>query len=103
MKPGFSQRVLEIVKRVPKGRVSTYADVARALGAPRAARAVGNALHNNPTSVTVPCHRVVRSDGGLGGYSRGAKKKRELLLKEGVELRGNRIDLERFRSPKLCF
>ncbi|OGY52532.1 MAG: hypothetical protein A3J59_04310 [Candidatus Buchananbacteria bacterium RIFCSPHIGHO2_02_FULL_56_16] len=80
----FEQTVLTLVRRIPAGRVSTYALVARALGRPEAARAVGNALHRNPQLVTTPCHRVVRSDGQIGGYRQGSSRKRALLEQEGV-------------------
>lgn len=80
----FEHLVLAAVRRVPKGRVVTYASLARNIGAPRAARAVGQALNKNPHLVTVPCHRVVRSDGSLGGYRQGSRQKKRLLIREGV-------------------
>ena len=82
----FEQAVLATVRRIPKGRVVTYASLARAIGRPRAARAVGQALNKNPHLVTVPCHRVVRSDGMLGGYRQGARQKKKLLTGEGVSV-----------------
>jgi len=92
----LQDKVLKIVRQIPVGKVATYAQIARALGRPRAARAVGNALHNNPYPIIVPCHRVVRSDGGLGGYAAGTEKKKQLLLKEGVRTKKDKIDLKRF-------
>jgi O-6-methylguanine DNA methyltransferase len=83
----FKRRVWRACARVPRGRVTTYAAIARAIGAPRAARAVGNALNASPGMPKVPCHRVVKSDGLLGGFARGAKAKRALLEKEGVKTR----------------
>ena len=81
----FRELVLKILSAVPAGRVTTYAALARAVGRPGAARAVGNALHQNPLPIVVPCHRVVRSDGKFGGYNRGAEKKMEILKNEGVK------------------
>lgn len=80
--------MLRRVGKIPRGRVTTYSALARALGRPGAARAVGNALNKNPHLGAVPCHRVVRSDGRVGGYARGAKKKAALLRAEGVIMRG---------------
>lgn len=87
----FSDDALALVKKVPKGRVTTYYDIAKALGRPGAVRAVGNALSRNPDLVRVPCHRVVRSDGTLGGYVLGEEKKAELLRSEGVEIRRGKV------------
>ena len=87
----FSSRVLELTKQIPKGRVSTYCDIARALGKPKASRAVGNALNKNPHLVEVPCHRVVRSDGFVGGYAAGTRKKIALLESEGIKIISGRI------------
>lgn len=77
----FKEKVLEIVKKIPKGKTLTYSQVAKKAGSPRAFRAVGNILNKNYDS-SIPCHRVIRSDGSLGGYNRGEEKKRELLKKE---------------------
>jgi O-6-methylguanine DNA methyltransferase len=73
-----------VLKTIPAGRVATYADIAAAIGNPRAARAVGNVLNRNPNAPQVPCHRVVRGDGSIGGYAFGPNKKIALLQKEGV-------------------
>jgi len=81
---GFSQRVLRATAAIPFGEVSTYAGVAARAGSPRAVRAAGNALGSNPLPVVVPCHRVLRSGGGLGGYTGGLDKKEYLLRLEGV-------------------
>jgi len=80
----FQKKVLLEVLRIPKGEVRTYAWIARAVRSPRAFRAVGGALSKNPHAPHVPCHRVVSSDGSIGGYSYGTKKKKELLIAEGA-------------------
>ncbi len=80
---GFQQAVLRAACRIPTGEVRTYRWIASQIGRPRAVRAVGNALSRNPFAPRVPCHRVVRSDGSLGGYAGGQRRKRALLLKEG--------------------
>ncbi|MBI3947979.1 MAG: methylated-DNA--[protein]-cysteine S-methyltransferase [Armatimonadetes bacterium] len=82
---GFQRRVLESCARVPAGQVITYAELARRVGQPGAARAVGGALARNPVPILVPCHRVARADGGLGGFIAGLDWKRRLLRLEGVE------------------
>lgn len=93
---GFAEAVYAALRAVPRGRVTTYAALAAAVGAPRAMRAVGNALHVNPYAPAVPCHRVVRSDGALGGFADGSQAKKKLLVGEGVCVKNNRIDLGRF-------
>jgi len=85
--PAFQREVLFADHAIPRGRVSTYGLVAGRLGHPRAARAVGTALATNPFPIAIPCHRVIRSDGTLGGFGGGLKMKRELLAREGVEFR----------------
>ncbi|MEK7506995.1 MAG: MGMT family protein [Patescibacteria group bacterium] len=77
----FEEKVLSVVTGIPKGLVLTYREVARRAGRPRAYRAVGNILNKNYDS-KIPCHRVIRSDGQLGGYNRGVKQKVRLLRKE---------------------
>lgn len=82
----FRETVKSIVKNIPQGKVMTYAEVAAAANNPKAARAVANVMANN-FDLDVPCHRVIRSDGSLGGYNRGgATAKRDLLHSEGVVL-----------------
>ena len=83
----FSRAVLEATYRIPYGEVRTYGDIAREIGRPRAFRAVGQALHNNPIGIIIPCHRVVGSDGKLVGYGWGVDMKRDLLE---MERRGSR-------------
>jgi len=81
---GFSRRVLEQTYRIPFGEVSTYREMAAAAGSPRGARAAGNALGGNPIPIVVPCHRVLHSGGGIGGYGGGLDRKRFLLRLEGA-------------------
>jgi len=80
----FMRRVYHVIATIPRGSVMTYAQVACAIGKPKAVRAVGNALNRNPFAPAVPCHRVVRSDGTIGGFASGAAMKRRLLRKEGA-------------------
>ena len=82
----FSTQVKCIVRKIPKGKTMTYKEVAIAARNPKASRAVANIMANNYDE-TIPCHRVIRSDGGLGGYNRGGIiKKRKILISEGVVL-----------------
>jgi methylated-DNA-[protein]-cysteine S-methyltransferase len=83
---GFTRDVLRATAKIPFGDVSTYAGVAEAAGSPRAVRAAGNALGSNPMPVVVPCHRVLRSGGALGGYTGGIERKEFLLRLEGALL-----------------
>lgn len=87
----FQKKVYNVVKRVPRGRVVTYGAVARAISNPQAVRAVGNALNKNPFK-SVPCHRVIRSDGRVGGYVRGTREKTKLLRQEGVKISGEKVE-----------
>lgn len=70
----FEKKVYAVCRKIPEGRVSTYAGIAQMIGNPKAARAVGNALNRNPFAPKVPCHRVVRKDGRIGGFAFGEKK-----------------------------
>jgi methylated-DNA-[protein]-cysteine S-methyltransferase len=83
---GFSRRVLQATARIPFGAVSSYKKVAGEAGSPRGHRAAGNALGHNPMPIVVPCHRVLHSGGGLGGYTGGLDRKRVLLGIEGIRL-----------------
>ena len=99
MKPiSFNESVYAVTSLVPMGKVTTYAAIARAIGSPRASRAVGNALGANTNPIVVPCHRVVRSDGDLGGYSggKGAATKAKLLEREGVHVSAGKVNLSRY-------
>jgi O-6-methylguanine DNA methyltransferase len=75
----FEKKVYRTVLKIPLGETKSYKWVAQKIGRPKAVRAVGTALKNNPFTLLIPCHRVVNSDGSLGGYSKGLKKKRQLL------------------------
>ena len=93
----FEQKVYDACRSIPKGRVSTYQEIAKAIKRPFSFRAVGNALHQNPFAPVVPCHRVVRSNGDLGGFAQGNTKKMQLLQEEGIELiNGKIIDLNKY-------
>ncbi len=81
---GFARRVLQATARIPYGTVSSYKEIARAAGSPRGFRAAGNALGANPLPIIVPCHRVLHSGGGIGGYTGGVERKRVLLTVEGA-------------------
>ena len=84
----FQLKVWAYLRKIPRGSVRTYAQVAKDIGKPLAIRAVANAIGKNPYAPKIPCHRVIRSDGSLGGYSGkgGVKRKRFLLKKEGIML-----------------
>lgn len=86
----FQTKVYELLKQIPKGKVTTYKIIAEKLGI-KAYRAVGLACAKNPFAPKVPCHRVVASDGSLGGYSGGLKKKISLLEEEGIKIKDNKI------------
>jgi methylated-DNA-[protein]-cysteine S-methyltransferase len=78
-------------RKIPRGKVSTYREIARAIGRPKSWRAVGNALSKNPHFPKVPCHRVVRSDGRVGGFAFGRAKKVRLLKDEGILLKNDKV------------
>ena len=82
----FQVKVWRYLKKIPRGSIKTYSQVAKAIGKPLAVRAVANAIAKNPYSPQIPCHRVIRADGSLGGYSgkAGLKTKKKLLKKEGI-------------------
>ncbi len=79
---GFQKSVYEYVATIPHGGTKSYKEVAVAIGRPKAARAVGNALNKNPFAPDVPCHRIIKSDGSAGGFAFGTAKKEKLLLAE---------------------
>ena len=89
----FGREVLTAAAAIGKGEVTTYGSLAQAIGRPRAARAVGRALGANPVPLVIPCHRVIASNGSLGGYSAsgGVATKRQLLQLEGVQLPGSNL------------
>jgi len=87
----FQKEVYQLCKAIPKGKVTTYKAIAEALGT-KAYRAVGSALNKNPYAA-VPCHRVIAADGSLGGFAYGIARKKQMLEKEGVVIKNNRINL----------
>lgn len=91
----FTVRVYAVAAKIPKGKVTTYGKLAALAGRPGAARAVGNAMRNNPSRNDVPCHRVVAANGALTGYAfgNGLATKKNILLKEGVKFKEERVDL----------
>lgn len=112
----FSQKVYDIVKQIPPGKVLTYQDVAKLAGSPKASRAVGSAMKNNPDESSlhsrenllkgihksiIPCHRVVGSNGAMHGFAFGGESvKIEILKKEGVVFKGDKVDLNLSRWKK---
>ena len=82
----FQRKVLKRLQKVPAGKVQTYAWLARQVGNPKAARAVGNVMAQNPIPFLIPCHRIVPSSGGIGNYGLGKDLKRELLMREGIKV-----------------
>jgi methylated-DNA-[protein]-cysteine S-methyltransferase len=89
----FERDVYVATFRIPEGKVSTYSRVAKVIGRPRAQRAVANALHNNPLYPIVPCHRVVKSDGGFGGEAKAAAARRRHVEREGVPTKDGKVVL----------
>jgi methylated-DNA-[protein]-cysteine S-methyltransferase len=83
----FQRKVLKVLLKVPAGKVRSYSWLARRAGFPKAARAVGNVMANNPIPFLIPCHRIVPASGGIGNYGLGKKLKRELLSREGAVLK----------------
>lgn len=112
----FTKKVLEIVSKIPRGKVITYKEVARRAGSPRACRAVGTILHRNYRNRAwqlplahpkpIPCHRVICSDGRIGNYALGEKEKEKLLLKEGLKIKNHRIKMKKEKTSdqisKVC-
>jgi O-6-methylguanine DNA methyltransferase len=94
----FASRVYELTSEVPRGYVTTYGAIASKMGKSKASRAVGAALRANPTPIVVPCHRVVKHNGELGGYNgpEGTGRKARLLRSEGVEVSRGKVDLSRY-------
>ena len=87
-----SADVYDMLVRIPEGRVATYGDMALALGSPGASRAIGKILNKNPNPIAAPCHRVVMSDGSVGGYALGKDRKKRLLGKEGLSFVGDTME-----------
>jgi methylated-DNA-[protein]-cysteine S-methyltransferase len=90
MNTKFTEKVYNITKRIPKGKISTYGEIAKALNS-KAYQAVGSALHKNPYAPIVPCHRVINSNGKIGGFASGTENKIKLLKEEGIKIKNNKI------------
>lgn len=97
MKVSFKEKIYEFTRKIPKGKVATYSQLARFAGKPKAARAVGGFMRVNPDAPHTPCHRVVAKDGSLTGYSlgKGVSTKKRILEEEGVPFMGNKVDIEK--------
>lgn len=91
----FNERCYALLKRVPRGKVTTYKALATAMKS-KAYRAVGNAMNKNPHAPEVPCHRVISSDGKIGGFALGQRKKISMLKEEGIEVKKGKIDLKKY-------
>lgn len=87
----FSEKCYSILRKVPRGKVTTYSAIAHSLGT-KAYRAVGNAMNKNPYAPRVPCHRVISSDGTLGGFATGVAKKIKMLKAEGIIILNGKVD-----------
>jgi len=95
----LSTKVYTKLLRVPEGKVTTYGDLAKAVGLKNGQRVIGTIMKNNPFPVIIPCHRVVRSDGKIGGYTYGEMVKFKMLTKEGIKIKDGKIidfDKEKF-------
>jgi O-6-methylguanine DNA methyltransferase len=92
--PTFKEIIINLARQIPKGKVATYGQLAKMAGSPGAARAVGMIMSKNTTPETIPCHRVVATNGKLTGYAFGGiKKKKDILKREGVRFTGDKVDL----------
>ena len=87
----FNEMAWEFLEKIPRGKVTTYREIAIALGNAGAARAVGNACSKNPFAPSVPCHRVVKSNGMIGNYAKGIDAKKTLLESEGIKIKNNKL------------
>ena len=102
----MSTKVYTKLLQVPKGKVTTYGDLAKAVGLKNGQRIIGMIMKNNPFPVIIPCHRVVRSDGKIGGYTYGEMMKFKMLTKEGIKIKDGKIidfDKEKFYFLPFCF
>ena len=95
MKKSFSEKCYEVLGKVPRGKVTTYKEIAKKINS-KAYRAVGNSMNKNPYSPKIPCHRVVKSNGEVGGFASGTKNKIKILKKEGVEIKKEKVDLKKY-------
>lgn len=92
----FYEKIYAKLRKVPKGQVTTYKDLAKAVNS-KAYRAVGTAMNKNPYAPKVACHRVINSDGKIGGFASGTRNKIKMLKQEGIEIKNNRVDLKKYR------
>lgn len=88
--PPFYEKCYQLLKKVPKGKITTYKEIAKALNS-KAYRAVGSAMNKNPYAPKVPCHRVVNSNGDIGNYAYGVKEKIKILESEGIEIKKGKV------------
>ncbi len=96
MTVSFKDKVYSLAKQIPKGKVATYGQLAKMVGSPKASRAVGMCMSTNKTPETIPCHRVVASNGKLTGYAFGGTINKQVILKkEGVYFIGDKVDLKK--------
>ena len=92
----FNQKCYKLLSQIPRGKISTYKEIANALNT-KAYRAVGNAMAKNPNPIIVPCHRIIKSNGLIGGYALGINKKISLLKNEGIPIRKRKVvDFKRY-------
>ncbi|MEK6936960.1 MAG: MGMT family protein [Nanoarchaeota archaeon] len=91
----FNQKVCKLLLKIPKGKVSTYKDIAEKLNS-KAYRAVGNALNKNKHPESYPCYKIINSNGKLGGYSKGLKLKIKKLKKDGIKIKNNKVNLNKY-------
>jgi len=92
----FQKKVLELTKKIPKGKIATYGLLAKVLGNRYLSRAVGNALNKNPFPIIIPCHRIIQSNGFIGGFAKGIEAKIKLLKDENIIIKNNIIDLNQY-------
>ena len=97
----LSTRVYTKLLQVPEGKVTTYGDLAKAVGLENGQRAIGTIMKKNPFPGIVPCHRVVKSDGKIGGFAYGERIKSQMLVKEGIKIKDGKI--VDFAKEKFCF
>ena len=95
MKKSFNEKCYDLLRKVPKGKITTYKEIANILGI-KAYRAVGNAMNKNPYAPKIPCHRVIKSNGEVGGFANGIDKKIKILKIEGIEIKNKKIDLKKY-------
>lgn len=92
----FNEKCYDILRKVPKGKVVTYKQIASIMKT-KAYRAVGNAMNKNPYAPKVPCHRVIKSNGEVGGFAFGTNKKIKMLKEEGIEIQSDKINLKKYQ------